>query len=175
MFSATLKLTTIFFTIILIASIGADDKLAGEYIVEPVRLNEAPYAQWAHYHWVWLSKPSETQESLVDLVNDYLARSIPVGAVNVDSGWPERYQNFKWNAKNFPNPAEMVEYFHSIDVKVITWITSMVNNDSTNYEEAKKNGYLLNEGKLIKWWRGHGALFDYSNPQGLDWWHKVTF
>lgn len=66
----------------------------------------------------------------------------------------------------------MVDYFHSQNVKVVCWITSTINNDSTNFMEGKQKGYYLSDGKLIKWWRGHGALLDYSNPAALDWWHK---
>ena len=48
----------------------------------------------------------------------------------------------------------------------------MVNNDSSNFNEGKEKGYYLNDGKLIKWWHGSGALLDYSYPDAVDWWHK---
>lgn len=146
----------------------------GDFIVEPVNLSSAPYAEWAHSHWVWFANPDESQSSLLGLVDDYQSHQIPVGAVNIDSAWPQKYQNFIWNSEKFPNPAQMIEYFHSKDVKVICWITSTINNDSTNYLEAKQNGYLLNDGKLIHWWRGYAGLLDYSNPSAVDWWHKVN-
>jgi alpha-glucosidase (family GH31 glycosyl hydrolase) len=66
----------------------------------------------------------------------------------------------------------MIDYIHSKDVKVVFWITSTINNDSTNFNEGKQKGYFLNNGKLVSWWRGHGALLDYSNPAAVDWWHK---
>ena len=61
---------------------------------------------------------------------------------------------------------------HSQNIKVVCWITSTINNDSTNYLEAKQKGYMLNNGELIKWWRGHAGLLDYSYPAAVDWWHN---
>lgn len=154
-------------------------QLIKPFVVEPVKLAEAPYAEWAHYHWVWFGNTRgyefETQANLLDLVNDYLSRSIPVGAINVDSAWPVNYQNFKWNPKYFPDPAQMVSQLHSKNIKVICWITSTINNESSNYQEAKQNGYMLNDGKLIHWWRGNAGLLDYTNPKAVDWWHKVKY
>src|SRR5690348_15771847 len=53
-------------------------------------------------------------------------------------------------------------------------MTSMVDNDSPNFNEAVANGYLVMDGDevgLIKWWHGTGALLDYSNPAAVQWWH----
>ena len=47
----------------------------------------------------------------------------------------------------------------------------MINPDSSNFQEAKEKGYLLNKGYLMKWWHGSGALFDYTNEEALEWWH----
>ncbi len=43
----------------------------------------------------------------------------------------------------------------------------MINNDTNIYEEAKKNNYLLNHGKLAKWWHGYGGFLDYLNPKAV--------
>lgn len=145
-----------------------------EYIVDPVRLTEAPYALWAHFPWVWLHRDDESQESSIQLVNDYIYYDIPIGAILIDSAWPRSYQDFVWDPVKFPNATQMVSYFHSIDIKVVCWITSIIRNDSTTFDEAKKNGYLLNDGKLIKYDHGIGAFFDYTNPKALDWWHRVN-
>ena len=48
----------------------------------------------------------------------------------------------------------------------------MINNDTNIFEEAKKNNYLLNHGKLAKWWHGHGGFLDYLNPNAGVWRHK---
>ncbi|RNA07901.1 glycoside hydrolase [Brachionus plicatilis] len=142
------------------------------YTLESVDLAQSPYPIWAHYHWIWLANPDETQESSIQLLKDYQSHSIPVGAINLDSAWPDKYQNFKWNQKKFPQPKSMIDYFHSQNVKVLAWITSTVNNDSSNFDYGKKHGFFLNQAKLVHWWRGHGALLDYSNPKAVEWWHE---
>lgn len=146
--------------------------LANCYIVKPANLTQAPYDIWAHYHWIWLANDEGEQNATIKLVNDYIAHDIPVGAVNLDSSWPLNYNNFIWNPKYYHNASEMIEYFHSLNLKVICWVTSMVNNDSSNFNEGKEKGYFLNDGKLISWWHGSGALLDYSYPDAVDWWHK---
>jgi hypothetical protein len=45
------------------------------------------YPDWAHDHWVWLSNTEANQASELQLVRDYLARDVPVGAVDIDSEW----------------------------------------------------------------------------------------
>lgn len=42
-----------------------------------------PWPEWAVHHWVWENE--STEESAIALVDDYLARDIPVGAINLDS------------------------------------------------------------------------------------------
>lgn len=146
--------------------------IQGEYVVPPVRLSSAPYDIWAHFHWVWLANPQENQQAILQLVSDYKSYNIPVGAVNIDSAWPSTYQNFLWNLEKFPNASLMIDQLHSQNIKVVCWITSTINEESTNFAYGLKNGYYLNKGKLVSWWRGKGALLDYSNPNAVDWWHE---
>jgi alpha-glucosidase (family GH31 glycosyl hydrolase) len=40
----------------------------------------------------------------------------------------------------------MIEQFHSMGVRVICWITSLVNNDSSNYQYGKDHMYFLSDG-----------------------------
>ena len=55
---------------------------------------EPPYPSWAHSHWVWLSAKTQNQSLLLDIVKQYKSYGIPVGALNVDSGWTTAYNNF---------------------------------------------------------------------------------
>lgn len=101
------------------------------------------------------------------MVAEYLKRGIPVGAVNIDSAWTTGFNNFLWDSKKFPNAKQMIANFHSKNVKVVAWVTSVINSESSNYQEAKEKGYLLNEGQPIKWWHGHGAFLDYRNKEAI--------
>ena len=97
------------------------------------------------------------------MVSKYQSYNISVGALNIDSAWSTGFNNFKWNYTKFPNPKGLIDKMHHEGIRVIAWVTSLVNNDSSNFKEAKEKGYFLNKGGLIKWWHGHGAFLDYRN------------
>ncbi len=148
----------------------ADDD-TGTYIVPPVD-NPAPlWPEWVLRHWVW--EDESTQDSATQYVDDYLAHDIPVGAIIIDSPWETGYNTFEWDEALFPDAAEMIDYFHGLDVRVFIWITPNVNTDSPNFQEGLDNGYYIDNGRTFEWWKGEGAFIDYTNPEALAWWHGM--
>jgi len=133
----------------------------------------AVYPDWAHDHWVWLASSQANQSNELQLVKDYLARDIPVGAVDIDSEWETGDNNFIWDTRKYPNASWMIEQFHHMGVRVICWVTSLVNNDTSNYQYGKDHMYFLSNGRTVKWWHGYGAFIDYDNPEGMKWWHAA--
>lgn len=124
---------------------------------------------WVHHHWVW--ENIGTQESALELVQDYKDRGVPVGAVIIDRPWATDSNTFIPDPELYPDLGEYVGHFHDMDVRVIMWATSIVNETASNYQEGKDKGYFLSKGKTIKWWGGEGALLDYTNPEAVEWWH----
>jgi alpha-glucosidase (family GH31 glycosyl hydrolase) len=134
-----------------------------------------PWPEWAFHHWVW--EDESTQESAIALVDDYLARDIPVGAIIIDSPWETSYNSFVFDTDRYPDPQGMIDYFHSKDVRVFLWMVGTVNVDSPLYAEAAAAGYFMQEDAdsgpgIINWWKGDGGLIDYFNPEAVDWWHE---
>ncbi len=70
---------------------------------------------------------------MTDLVNGYKNRNISVGAINIDSGWSTGFNNFEIDTNKFPNLGELINQMHQSDIRVIHWVTSMIDNDSSNY------------------------------------------
>lgn len=141
-------------------------------------LPSAPYPDWAHSHWIWQSADIETQEGSLDLYYNYTSRNIPVGCVDIDSGWLNGYDDLKVNTKKFPQMKQMIDTLHSDNTKVILWSVSMVDVDSSVYEYARNNSFFIRDGfneqmNPIKWWHGKGCLLDYFNPDALRWWHSL--
>ena len=141
-------------------------------IVSPSNVPNALYPSWAHSHWVWLASGQANQSSEIALVNGYLDRNVPVGGVDIDSQWATGDNDFIWNTDKYPQPKQMIQTFHDLDIRVILWTTSLVDTDSPNYQYGKENNYYLNHGRTIKWWHGHGSFIDYTNPAALEWWHS---
>jgi alpha-glucosidase (family GH31 glycosyl hydrolase) len=88
---------------------------------------QAPYANWAHSHWVWQNVFEQSQSSIENMVKEYTRRGIPVGAVNIDAGWATAYNNFIWNTTKFPTPKAMINNFHQQNIRVILWVGSILN------------------------------------------------
>ena len=63
--------------------------------------------------------------------------------MDIDSGWSTGFNNFIFDSHKYPSATEMVEYFHSKHIRIILWATSMIDTDSSNYNEAHKKKYLL--------------------------------
>jgi alpha-glucosidase (family GH31 glycosyl hydrolase) len=128
-----------------------------------------PYAEWAHYHMVWLHNSHSNQADIQSMFDTYLAYDIPVGTVNIDSRWETNFNTFVFDPQKFPNVRTMLDDFRNRGVHIIVWMTSFVNTDSPNYQYAQEHGFLFN--KTLKWWHGEGRLLDYFNPDAVQWWH----
>jgi alpha-glucosidase (family GH31 glycosyl hydrolase) len=73
-------------------------------------------------------------------VEEFLAYNIPVGALEIDSDWSSGINNFLWDAKKYPTPAAMVDKLHKLGVRVMLWVTTMINTDSSNYKDGCDKG-----------------------------------
>lgn len=149
---------------------------ASSFIIPPAELATASYPLWAHAHWVWNKNDKSNSGNVSQLVDDYAAHEIPVGAVNIDSTWETQFNNFEIDTEKFSNFPGLVSGLHERGIKVLMWITSMVNVEDPDFDYAVANGFLVrnssNQVSPIEWWHGYGGLLDYSNPAAVHWWHS---
>jgi alpha-glucosidase (family GH31 glycosyl hydrolase) len=138
---------------------------------------QTPWPQFVFQHWVW--EDESTQQSALQLVADYKAHNIPVGAIIIDSPWETGYNTFQWDTSLFPNAQAMVDSFHAQNVKVIVWTTTAINTDVPDlwhYGDSMHFFMQANAGSgsaIIHWWKGDGSMIDFFNPAAVAWWKTL--
>jgi alpha-D-xyloside xylohydrolase len=133
----------------------------------------------------WISKDISTGPDTYDFVGGFKQRDIPVGVVVLDSPWETQYNTFLPNPTRYPDFPKIVSDMHAQDVKVVLWVTAMVNSSSFDLEvggdtyigpspnlaEGDACGFFVNGGAEYSWWKGKGASLDFFNPGAVAWWH----
>lgn len=134
----------------------------------------------------WISKDISSGPDTYAFVQGCIDRDIPVGVVVIDSPWETHYNTFVPNPQRYPEFPKLVSDMHAKDVRVVLWVTQMINNwyldsepggdsvqgPSPNLQDALDCGYLVNDGQMFIWWKGRGGGIDFFNPQATAWWHR---
>lgn len=141
----------------------------------------AQYAPWAHSHMVWAAAGTPVLDILA-LADSYAAHNISVGAVDVDSGWATGFDTFQPDPAFFAPAGGFSAFVDALQkersLRVILWMTSMINKDAPSFAGALTNNYFVRDatGKQFTdfgWWHGTGGLLDYSNPAARLWWEAA--
>jgi dienelactone hydrolase len=135
--------------------------------------------RWALEPWVWEDN-GNTRKSIEEVVQGYLSRNIPVGTVLIDSPWSTSYNNFVWDVNRYPEPQQMIDNFHSRNIRVVLWLTGFINKQSSDIEEkdmadykyAKDRDFAVDKGKDHQWWKGTGVHLDFTNQKARKWWNN---
>jgi alpha-glucosidase (family GH31 glycosyl hydrolase) len=106
--------------------------------------------------------------------------------VVLDSPWETDYNTFVPNPSRYPEFEQMVRALRTDGVRIVLWVTQMVNEDSfdlepggdtyqtpsAQYQIASNRGYFVNDGETYFWWKGRGAAIDFWDEAAMTWWHE---
>jgi alpha-D-xyloside xylohydrolase len=154
-----------------------------------VALANPPTPALATPRWAfepWISKDISTGDDTRAFVQGFIDRKIPIGVVVLDSPWETNYQTFKANPSRYPELDKLVGEMHGKNVKVVVWLTSLVNDasidlepggdtydgPSPNFAEGKGCGFFVDGGETYSWWKGTGAGVDFFSPGARTWWNR---
>ena len=167
--------------LVLVTAIGCTHKAndSAEPDTGATENTDPPWPSWIMQPWVW--EDESTQDSALGLVDGYIERDIPVGAVIIDSPWATGYSTYDWDLDRYPEPQAMIDEFHSKGVKVFIWTVPGINIEEEElYNYAAEQGFFMTGGadrdepQVVDWWKGQGSLIDYFNPEAVDWWHTLV-
>ena len=150
--------------------------------VAPDTSRQALAPRWAFQVWMW-EDDVNTAAAVWDMVNGCAKHDLPLRVILIDSPWATAYNNFTWDEQRYPEPQRMIDLLHARGIKVVLWLTCMINLANRQadacgsaedlYAIGKAKGYLANGGATTEWWKGEGAFVDYTNRDAVEWWHGL--
>ncbi|WP_281426329.1 TIM-barrel domain-containing protein [Paenibacillus agaridevorans] len=138
--------------------------------------------KWA-FGYVQSKERYKSQEELIDIVEEYRRRRIPLDLIVLDwRSWTgELWGQKSFDPERFPDPAAMMDRIHELKAKLMVSIWPIMSNDGPNHVEMKSKGLLLGnqatydafneEARKLYWKQANEGLFSY----GIDaWWCDCT-
>ncbi len=114
-----------------------------------------------------------TQEAVLAYARRVLEEGFPTGVLMIDDNWSRGYGDWDFRADRFPDPAAMVTQLHAMGFEVMLWVCPFVSPDGRLYLDLRNEDLLLKDATgapaIRRWWNGHSALLDLTDPRGRDW------
>jgi alpha-D-xyloside xylohydrolase len=131
---------------------------------------------WSYGLWLTTSFTTQYDEATVQsFVDGMAARDLPLHVFHFDCFWMKAHHwcNFKWDEAAFPDPAGMLARLQAKGLHSSVWINPYIAERSHLFEEARRQGYLLQRPNGDVWqgpeWQAGMAFVDFTNPEATAW------
>ncbi len=133
--------------------------------------------EWAAGFWQCKLR-YETQDEVLRTAREYKRRGLPISVIVIDFfHWTEQ-GDWKFDPECFPEPEAMLKELHEMGIKVMVSIWPTVDPSSENFEELKRNDYLLKSEKGVSvffMFNGPETYYDPTHPGARDFvWSKAN-
>lgn len=104
-----------------------------------------------------------------------------------EEDWTQ-YNTYEWNEDRYPEPATIIDNLHNREIRVVLWLTGIVNNKSKYYDTVWDNYCYPNQDPehdpetekcaTTKWWKSGGRSdsihIDFRNPGVRNWFAGIV-
>ncbi|MDR0987682.1 MAG: alpha-xylosidase [Ruminococcus sp.] len=161
--------------------IGGDDtdKPALHSVLENyTALTGKPSLPPAYSFGLWLTTSFVTkydEETVTSFIDGMAERNIPLSVFHFDCFWMREFEwcNFRFDERQFPDPAAMLSRLKARGLKICVWINPYIAQKSDLFIEAESGGYLLHnlDGSVFQcdMWQPGMGIVDFTNPAACEW------
>lgn len=145
------------------------------------RLTGKPAVPPAWSFGLWLTTSFTTsydEQTVTSFIDGMAQRHIPLEVFHFDCFWMEAFHwcDFRWDPKQFPDPAGMLSRLKARGLKICVWINPYIAQRSCLFEEGRQKGYLLKKpnGEVYQCdeWQPGMAFVDFTNPAARQWYRE---
>jgi alpha-D-xyloside xylohydrolase len=134
------------------------------------------------------------QEEFVSFARSLRERKMPCDVIHMDPFWmgkTKKLCDFRWDPKDFPDPAGYVESLRALGLRLCLWEHPYLEKGSDLYNEGRDRGFLLRrtDGSVYDYhiviipaerrsdqtgdykenFYGLGGVVDFTNQEAVDW------
>ncbi|MBI5499499.1 MAG: glycoside hydrolase family 31 protein [Deltaproteobacteria bacterium] len=146
---------------------------------------------WAFGPQMWRNELADGAELLADAAA-IRANDLPVSVLWIDNPWQTAYNDFTFNAVQFPDAAAMIGQLHDAGYKVLAWSTPYLDSSDDSgvragmnpdtgglFEEAEAAGHFVQNSSghaaQFPWTSGKmGAMIDFTGDAARAWWTETA-
>lgn len=108
-----------------------------------------------------------TQDELLAVAREHKRRGLPLDAIVVDFFHWTRQGDFKFEPRDWPDPAAMVRELKALGVETVVSVWPTIDEKSENFGEMSDKGLLVTADRsnaIHMTWMGNTTFYDATNP-----------